>query len=411
MTNDSDSPASEKLWTARTWPFIISALSLMTFIAFESFAVTTVLPVAMTELGDLRWYSFAYAATITTALIGIVIGGNSADRHGPRAPLAAGGLLFLLGLIVSIAAPDTATFILGRLFQGVGGGIDSVVLYVLIARHIPKGPRPRMFGLLTTAWLIPSLAGPIIAGALTDLTSWRTVFGIVLVGAAISLFWLFRVSRPAAPEPRIPVAFRANWSGIIGRSGALAILAAGLLIVLHVSGHLEAPASLLIVGVASLALAITARGILPSGTLRLRGIPQRLVALRAILGATVSATDLYLTLYLQTERGYTPTAAGLVIAVGAGGWALGAWNRDGTPILRWHIADSSSSRPFSLQRAQRRHWPSQPRACRSPASSSGASRWASGWAPPTLDSPAPRSHWPIRTSTACTVRPYNRART
>lgn len=80
----------------------------------------------------------------------------------------------------------------------------------------------------------------------------------------------------------------------------------------------------MIVSAASVALIAIARGILPTGTLLIRGA-QRLVALRAILGATVTTTDLYLTLYLQSERGYPPTTACLVIAVGAGGWAFGAW--------------------------------------------------------------------------------------
>ena len=119
----------------------------MTFIAFESFAVTTVLPVAVADLGDTGWYSFAYAATITTALIGMVVGGNWADRSGPRTPLVVGGSLFLLGLMLNVAAVDITTFIMGRLLQGIGGGIDSVILYVLIARHIPERSRPHMFGL------------------------------------------------------------------------------------------------------------------------------------------------------------------------------------------------------------------------------------------------------------------------
>ena len=101
-----------RLWTRQTWPFITSVLALMTFIAFESFAVTTVLPVAVADLGDTGWYSFAYAATITTALIGMVVGGNWADRSGPRTPLVVGGSLFLLGLMLNVAAVDITTFII-----------------------------------------------------------------------------------------------------------------------------------------------------------------------------------------------------------------------------------------------------------------------------------------------------------
>ena len=311
--------ARESLWTPSTWPFITSVLALMTFIAFEAFAVTTVLPVAMTELGGPQWYSLAYAATMTAALVGMVTGGNWADHAGPRAPLRVGGSLFLAGLALCVVAPDATTFIVGRLMQGVGGGIDSVILYVLIARRIPEGPRPRMFGLLTAAWLIPSMAGPVLAGALTELMSWRAVFALILVGAAIALLLLVFVTR--SPAPRI----RASAREVFGRKGALSLVAALLLVALHVGGQLGSPISAMVVLPAVIALVVTARNILPPGTLLLRGVPQRLVALRAVLGATVTATNVYLTLYLQSERGYPPTTAGLVIAVGALGWALGAW--------------------------------------------------------------------------------------
>ena len=62
---------------------------------------------------------------------------------------------------------------------------------------------------------------------------------------------------------------------------------------------------------------------LPS--LRLRGAAQRLVALRAGFGVSSAVPDVYLTLYLQTERGLSPTAAGLILAVGALGWAGGSF--------------------------------------------------------------------------------------
>lgn len=134
MTPADRGPAEERLWTRRTWPFLTGTLALMTFIAFESYAVTTVLPVAMADLDGSRWYSMAYAATITTALLGTVLGGNWADRHGTRPPLLAGGTMFLLGIALCALAPNAATFVLGRFLQGVGGGIDAVVLYVSTLR-------------------------------------------------------------------------------------------------------------------------------------------------------------------------------------------------------------------------------------------------------------------------------------
>lgn len=312
--------AAPRLWTRESAPFILSALALMSFIAIESFAVTTVLPVAMEELGATAWYSFAFAATIATGLTGMVVGGSWSDRSGPRPPLLAGGALFLLGLALCAVAPGPAVFILGRVLQGVGGGIDSVVLYVMIARAIPAPARPAMFGLLTTAWLLPSLVGPVGAGLLAQLTSWRTVFALILTGSALALMGLVRAaSRMGAGEGA-----SADAPPILGRTGLLALAASGLLLGLHLVAQLPGVLGPVVVALGLIALVLVARRLLPVGTLRLRGPAQQMVVLRAGFGVLSVVTDAYLTLYLQLQRGLSPTAAGLVLAVGALGWAFGA---------------------------------------------------------------------------------------
>ena len=323
-------PAPPRLWSARSAPFIIGAFLQMNFIAVEAFAVTTVLPGAMAELDAEDWYSLAFAATISTSLVGMVVGGNWSDRSGPRPPLAVGGGLFLLGLALCVLAPGAATFIAGRLLQGIGGGIVSVVLYVLIARIIPAPARPAMFGLLTTAWLVPSMAGPVVAGALAQLLTWRAVFALILVGSGLALLVLLRVARAGGG----PMDEAARATAIVGRPGRLSLLAAGVLVLLHLGAQTGGLRALLLVGAGLAALALVARTLLPPGTLRLRGAAQRLVALRAGFGVSSAVPDVYLTLYLQSERGLSPTSAGLILAVGALGWASGSFvqtRRPSTP--------------------------------------------------------------------------------
>lgn len=295
----------------------LSVLGLMTFIAFESFAVTTALPVVATDLRAEQWYPLAYAATVTTALVGMTIGGNWADRRGVSVPLAVGGSLFLGGLALCALAPTMQVFIAGRLLQGIGGGIDSVVIYVVIAQLLPEDLRTRMFGLLTAAWLLPGIAGPLITGLLVDLVGWRLVFIVVFFGACVSLAALLSTVHAAHPTR--------TTTAIVGRRGAWAAVAALGVLVLHYAG--QQTAVLLTTGTSAAVIAIVAAAIrlLPHGTLRLQAGVPRLTGLRGLLGATVAATDIYLPLYLQRQLEYTPTQAGSVVAIGALGWVLGAW--------------------------------------------------------------------------------------
>jgi len=313
---------------------VLGSLGLTTFIAFESFAVTTALPVVARDLGAEQWYSLAFAATVTTGLVGMTVGGRWADRRGTTRPLLVGGLLFLLGIALCVAAPDMRVFVLGRLLQGVGGGIDSVVLYVVIARFVPARLRARMFGLLTAAWLLPAVVGPLVSGLLIELVHWRTVFALVLAGSAVSLASLLRVTRADTTRP--------TPGRVLDRRCAWAIATSAAVLGLHLSGQQPMPGLALWTAVSVAGVVVTAACLLPRGTLGARaGIP-RLVALRGLLGGASAGTDIYLPLYLQHELGYAPAAAGAVVAIGALGWAAGSWHQgrvetdgDDPGALRW----------------------------------------------------------------------------
>jgi len=65
----------------------IGACALVFLGAFESLAVTTVMPVVSADLGGERLYALAFAGPLATGVIGMVAAGNWADRRGPVEPL------------------------------------------------------------------------------------------------------------------------------------------------------------------------------------------------------------------------------------------------------------------------------------------------------------------------------------
>lgn len=315
MTDRVDRPSN--LLSGEHRPLIIGLLGTMTFIAFESFAITTALPVIVDDFGADRWYSLAYASTLTAALVGMTIGGTWADRRGVRVPMAVGGTAFLIGIALCVVAPTIELFVAGRLLQGFGGGINSVVLYVVIAQCIPAELHSRTFGLLTAAWLLPGISGPLLAGVLVEFVGWRTVFALALVGSGASLTILLVAVRGS-------VQLR-NGTAVFGSRGRWAMVAAAGVLALHLAGQQTVPILVLgSLGAVSL-IGLSATRLLPQGTFRIRpGIPRATV-LRGLLGATVAATDIYLPLYLQRQLGYSPSSSGLIVALGAIGWIFGAW--------------------------------------------------------------------------------------
>ncbi|WP_129667911.1 MFS transporter [Phytoactinopolyspora endophytica] len=316
-TDNPGAPNSATLWAQPHRAPVAGVLALMTFIAFESYGIITALPVVAVDLHADGWYSFAFAATIATGLVGMITGGNWADRSGIRLPLAVGGSMFLIGLALCAVATDMTVFIAGRLLQGLGGGIDSVIVYVLIAQLIPERLQARMFGLLVTAWLLPAIIGPLVTGVLVDWLHWRAVFAFILLGSAVALAALLGVAR-RAPTVRTNTA-------VIGRRGLWAALACLGMVGLHLVGH--QPTTWLIGGtiLAIAVIGVATRRLMPTGTLTARPGPSRLVALKGLLGATVAATDIYFTHYLQRDLDYSPTFAGFVVAIGALGWVTGSW--------------------------------------------------------------------------------------
>ncbi|WP_102158443.1 MFS transporter [Zhihengliuella halotolerans] len=308
----------DRLWTAASWPLIAASLTLVALIAFESFAVTTVLPVVARDLGGEHWYSFAFAGTLTAGLVAMALAGGWADRAGTNRPLLTGAGLFAAGLGMCVLAGDMAWFIGGRLLQGFGGGLVSVVIYALIGRHIAEGLRPRFFGLLSAAWLLPAMLGPVAAGAVTELWSWRVLFAAVLVGtaAASALLWLATARHGRAGTP--------GAAGVRRRTLAWAIAASLATSVLHVGGQQQGLWRLT-VPAAAVVVVVAASRLLPRGTLRAAAGTPRLIALRGLVGVSATGCEVYLTLYLQEARGLSPTLAGWSVAVSALTWAAGSW--------------------------------------------------------------------------------------
>ena len=311
----STEPSRAHLFDADHRTLTVGILLGVTLVAFESLAVVTVAPRLAAELGGTHLYGWIFSGLLLTSLFGTVLGGQAADRRGPGIVILLGLTIFGVGLIVGAAAPNMPVLILGRLLQGLGGGALVTALFAVVNLAYSDRLRPALFAAMSSAWVVPGLVGPLLAGLVAEAVGWRAVFWgllpLLVVVAALTVPAFRRFPKPNTPKQpsRLPQAF--------GLSLGTGLFLAGLTLATGWG------ALLAVVG-GPLAL-WSLRRLVPAGTLRAhRGLPA-VVASRGLFYAAFAGVEAFLAFMLTRVHGYSEAVTGVAIATGALSWALGSF--------------------------------------------------------------------------------------
>ena len=301
----------------RRW-LTFGLIGLVTAVAFEGLAVSTVMPRTASDLDGLGLYGWAFSAFWLTNILGITLAGGDADRHGPARAFTAGVVVFAGGLLMATVAINMPMLIIARGVQGLGSGAIGAVVYVVIARAYPAELHPRMLAIMSSAWVVPGLVGPALAAGVAEALHWRWVFG----GLTVPVMVLGLVAlRPIGQL--LPTADHVGDHG--SRAWAAVRLAAGSLLFLTGLTVQLVPLGLPMIvagaGLSALALA----DLLPAGAMRLRpGAP----AVPLIVFGTAFAffgAEAYIPLAITHVRLGTLAAGALAISAATITWTAGSW--------------------------------------------------------------------------------------
>ena len=298
----------------------VGILILITLVAFEAMAVSVALPTAARDLHGLGGFGWAFTGFLVANVVGMVVSGQFSDSHGPRRPLIAGMACFLAGLILAGTAVTMTQLVAGRVVQGFGSGLLITATYVVIGETYPEALRPKLFAAISSAWVVPSLIGPVISGTVTQHASWRWVFlgllPFVLIGAALML--------PVLRTLHVPAGARAS-ALADPRRIFHAFAVAGGIAALEGAGQHPSPLSVTLAVVGLVALVWGLRTLLPAGTIRVRRGVAAPIAMRGLLAGAFFGIESIVPLSLSVQHGYSATAAGLPLACSGLTWALGSW--------------------------------------------------------------------------------------
>ncbi|WP_324253964.1 MFS transporter [Paenibacillus sp. 1001270B_150601_E10] len=324
--------ASQSIFAPRYLALSIGIILAAMTIGFEGLAVTTVAPAIAGDLNGLPLFGWIFSAYLLAQIIGTLVIGRQIDRKGPALLFTIAIILFAAGLVIAAIASNMYVLIGSRALQGFGAGAMYTCIYSAISLSYPDELRAKILGALGTAYVLPSMLGPYVAGLIAQQWSWRFVFWGVLP----FLFLAVLLSLPVFRKLNMPNAQAKNESGVTGMA---VILAIGTGIFLTGLGMLPKSLGILLLILGLILMAQPLRKLLPAGTLTFRfGLPS-LIASRGLFFAAYVCTQNFLVLALTDTKGIAADRAGLIVASAALSWCIVA-------ILqaRWDAKDQGRGR-------------------------------------------------------------------
>src|SRR4051794_36698574 len=316
----------------RRWPALAACVSALFITLLDVSIVNVALPSIGRSTGadasELQWVVSGYALAFGMVPI---IGGRLGDDRGRKRMLLIGIASFVGCSALVGFAPTPGVLILGRVLQGLAGGLLNPQVSGIVQQLFPPGERAKAFGALGAAVGIATAAGPVVGGLIIAVGGsefgWRLCF---LVNVPIGILSLVLCARLLPPSPA------RDGTRPLDLPGA-ALLTVGVFGLLFPAVEFDASHDLRLAFLAVPALAVLAgfvlwergpavrRGhpLIDMGLFRIRSYSDGVV-LAVLFFCAYTGTPLVLALFLQDGLGFSPLHSGLTASAYAVGTAISA---------------------------------------------------------------------------------------
>lgn len=263
-----------------------------------------------TDLKTIQWaitgYTLALAAVIPLA-------GYMTDRFGSKQVFVATVGMFVLGSMLCSIAQTSTQLVLFRVIQGLGGGMVAPIGMAMVFRLAPPERRGSIMGMLGIPMLLAPALGPVLSGWLVEYVSWHWIFlinvPIGIVGIILGIKYL--------PKTEIKGKAHLDTLGILLAPVAFSMLAYG---VNEGGGNSWSSTGAIVglsVGGVALVLFVIVELLHKHPLLELRVFRSsdftRGIILSWVTQAALFGSMLFVPLYLQQVRNYTPLETGLIL--------------------------------------------------------------------------------------------------
>lgn len=286
--------------------------------AMNLYFTAALLPSIVADIGGQQYYAWVTTAFVIAAIVASLFVSRTLQWKGPAFAYVMAFIIFAIGAGINALSPSMELLLVGRVVQGVGGGLLAGLGYAVIRAALPERHWARATGVVSAMWGFGTLFGPSLGGVFAEFGLWRWSYAVLAITAMIFALIAQRAfAGMAGSGHRSPVPV-ASLIPLI-----LAIIAISLSAVVPIGVP-----TLISVGIALVLLYLfvlverrTHNTILPQMTYR-RGNTLKWVYLTvAALSAGVMLEN-FIPLFGQQLAGLSPLLAGLLGAVLSLAWVI-----------------------------------------------------------------------------------------
>ncbi len=284
----------------------------MIMVILDSTVVNVAMPNLIEYFGSdvatMQWTITAYTLALSAV---IPLAGWLTDRFGAKQIFLITIVLFTLGSVLCSLAQTAEQLVLFRIIQGLGGGMVSPIGMAIIFRLAPPDKQGAVMGVLGIPMMLGPAIGPTLSGFLVEYATWHWIFLINLPIGIIALFVGLR-KLPRFERKEVPKLDKAGMvlAPITFASLAYAVSEGG-----EDWGSTQTIVGLIVGGISLVLFIYSAlRHKQPLLELRVfkssdftRGILVSWLSTMALFGSF-----LFVPMYLQMVKGFTPMEAGLM---------------------------------------------------------------------------------------------------
>ena len=280
--------------------------------------LTSALPSIMADF-NVSANTGQWLTTVYMLVLGVMIPTTPylINRFSTRKLFISSMVFFFVGCVLSITSQNFGMMVASRVLQAICGGINMQLVQILMMRMYPVEERGTAMGLYGFIIGVAPAIGPTLAGAVIDSLGWKSLFyilgAIALIDVVLALVFLKNVGE--TKKDKLDVI-----SLILSTLGF-----GGLLIGISNEGNYGWGNYLtylpLIVGIISLVIFTIRQLKLEKPLLNLRVFKSKTfvisIILILIIYAAMISSSMLVSLYMQSMRGYSALATGLLMLPGS----------------------------------------------------------------------------------------------